>query len=192
MPFPDIRAAATAVAMHHRSNTFAIAAATAMLAGLFATSCAPVRAGDEHSNVAVTTRLVVDKRAHSMRAYRGDTLLREFRVALGRGGLGPKLQQGDGRVPEGDYAIDTRNPHSAFHLSLRINYPSPEQVKVAAARGINPGGEIMIHGLPNGLAHVGESHRRVDWTDGCIAVTNREIEWLWRSVPDGTPISIRP
>jgi murein L,D-transpeptidase YafK len=127
-----------------------------------------------------------------MRAYRGNTLLREFRVALGRGGLAPKVQQGDGRVPEGEYVIDTRNKNSAFHLSLRISYPSAQQVKYAAARGIDPGRDIMIHGLPNGLAKVGRSHRLVDWTEGCIAVTNPEIEWLWRSVPDGTPILIKP
>jgi murein L,D-transpeptidase YafK len=127
-----------------------------------------------------------------MRAYHGTTLLREFRVALGRGGLGPKVQQGDGRVPEGEYTIGTRNRNSAFHLSLRISYPSPQQVRTAAARGIHPGGDIMIHGLPNGRANVGKSHRLVDWTDGCIAVTNPEIEWLWRSVPDGTPILINP
>jgi murein L,D-transpeptidase YafK len=127
-----------------------------------------------------------------MRAYRGDTLLREFRIALGRGGLAPKVQQGDGRVPEGEYVVDTRNQNSAFHLSLRISYPTPQQVRAAAAGGIDPGRDIMIHGLPNGLATVGESHRLVDWTEGCIAVTNREIEWLWRSVPEGTPILIKP
>jgi murein L,D-transpeptidase YafK len=127
-----------------------------------------------------------------MRAYHGKTLLREFNVALGRGGPAPKVQQGDGRVPEGEYTIDTRNRSSAFHLSLRISYPSPHQVRAAAARGIDPGGDIMIHGLPNGIATVGKSHRSVDWTEGCIAVTNPEIEWLWHSVPDGTPIVIKP
>ncbi len=163
-----------------------------MLAGLLAASCAPNADVAQHAGVPVTTRLVVDKRAHRMRAYRGSALLREFRVALGVGGLAPKVQQGDGRVPEGVYSIDTRNPGSAFHLSLRISYPLPEQVRAAAARGIDPGGAIMIHGLPNGKADAGASHVRFDWTDGCIAVTNAEIEWLWRSVPNGTPIVIRP
>jgi murein L,D-transpeptidase YafK len=95
-------------------------------------------------------------------------------------------------VPEGEYTIDTRNATSAFHLSLRISYPSPQQAMAAAARGIDPGRDIMIHGLPNGMAKIGKSHQLVDWTEGCIAVTNTEIEWLWRSVPDGTPIFIRP
>lgn len=166
--------------------------ATAVLAGLFASSCALNPKVDGAASVPVTTRLVVDKRDHWMRAYRGNTLLREFRVALGRGGLAPKVQQGDGLVPEGEYVIDTRNPNSAFHLSLRISYPMPHQVKAAAARGIDPGGDIMIHGLPNGGATAGKSHRSVDWTEGCIAVTNSEIEWVWHSVPNGTPILIKP
>ncbi len=163
-----------------------------MVAGLFAASCAPNADVAQQAGVPVTTRLVVDKRAHRMRAYRGSAVLREFRVALGVGGLAPKVQQGDGRVPEGVYSIDTRNPGSAFHLSLRISYPLPEQVRAAAARGIDPGGAIMIHGLPNAKADAGASHVRFDWTDGCIAVTNDEIEWLWRSVPNGAPIVIRP
>lgn len=171
----------------HSPLAMTTATATVLL-GLLA-SCAPVR---DEGSIPVTTRLVVDKSEHRLRAYRGDALLREFRVALGRGGLAPKAQQGDGLVPEGDYTIDTRNPNSKFHLSLRISYPSPQQVTAAAARGIDPGGDIMIHGLPNGMETVGKSHRLVDWTDGCIAVTNAEIEWLWRSVPDNTPISIEP
>jgi murein L,D-transpeptidase YafK len=87
--------------------------------------------------------------------------------------------------------IDGRNPKSAFHLSLKISYPTPTQASAARALGIDPGGEIMIHGLPNGRGELGAAHRRTDWTGGCIAVTNEEIEWLWRAVPDGTPIEIR-
>ena len=170
----------------------AVTTIAAVLAALLATSCALDADVDGRVGVPVTTRLVVDKSEHRMRAYRGDTMLREFTIALGRGGLAPKTQQGDGRVPEGEYSIDTRNAHSAFHLSLRIDYPSPQQVRTSALRGVDPGGDIMIHGLPNGLTSIGKSHRRVDWTDGCIAVTNAEIEWLWHSVPDGTPILIRP
>ena len=169
-----------------------LAVTTAIAVQALLASCAPARDVNTSSIVPVTTRLIVDKRAHMMRAYGGDKLLREFKVALGRGGLAPKVQLGDGRVPEGEYTIDARNPDSAFHLSLRISYPLPQQVRAAAARGIDPGGDIMIHGLPNTLANVGKSHRLVDWTEGCIAVTNAEIEWLWRSVPDGTRILIKP
>jgi murein L,D-transpeptidase YafK len=134
--------------------------------------------------------LRVDKSERMLWAYHDGKLVRTFRVALGRGGLAPKQRQGDGRVPEGRYVIDTRNPNSAYHLSLRIGYPTAEQVAAAARLGISPGGQIMIHGLPNGRGAIGSRHTPADWTDGCIAVTDPEIDWLYRAVPDGTPIEI--
>jgi len=133
----------------------------------------------------------VDKSAHLMSVYRSGRLVREFRVALGRGGPEPKVQQGDGRVPEGSYRITAHNPNSAFHLSLRIGYPTAEQVAAAAKRGVPAGGDIMIHGLPNEKGWIGAKHTSIDWTDGCVAVTNREIEWLYKAVADGTPVEIR-
>ena len=133
----------------------------------------------------------VDKSEHLMSTYRAGRLVREFRVALGRGGPRPKVQQGDGRVPEGVYWITAHNPASAFHLSLRIGYPTAEQIAAAARRGVSAGGDIMIHGLPNGRGGIGARHTSVDWTDGCIAVTNREIEWLYKAVKVGTPVEIR-
>jgi len=132
----------------------------------------------------------VDKSEHLLSVYRGGRLVREFRVALGRGGPLPKERQGDGRVPEGSYRITAHNPNSAFHLSLRIGYPTPGQVAAAAKRGVDAGGDIMIHGLPNEKGWIGARHTSVDWTDGCIAVTNREIEWLYKAVADGTPVEI--
>jgi murein L,D-transpeptidase YafK len=164
----------------------------ALLLALLVASCAPNALTDRPSERPSATRIVVEKQPHRMTVFQGQRTLRQFRVALGHGGLAPKLQQGDGRVPEGQYAIAGRNPNSAFHLSLKISYPTPEQIKAAAARGVNPGGDIMIHGLPNGRGSLGHSHLATDWTDGCIAVTNPEIEWLWQTVPDGTPISILP
>ena len=132
----------------------------------------------------------VDKSEHLMSVYRGGRLVREFRVALGRGGPQPKMQQGDGRVPEGTYRITAHNPNSAFHLSLRIGYPTAEQIAAAAKRGVDPGGDIMIHGLPNAKGWIGAKHTSVDWTDGCIAVTNPEMDWLYKAVPDGTAVEI--
>jgi murein L,D-transpeptidase YafK len=126
-----------------------------------------------------------------MAVYRQGQIIREFRVALGRGGLKAKSQAGDGRVPEGLYAISAHNPDSAYHLSLRISYPTPEQAAQATARGVAAGGDIMIHGLPNGRGWIGSRHRMVDWTEGCIAVTNPEMDWLYQAVPDGTPVEIR-
>jgi len=136
-------------------------------------------------------RIYVDKSEHWMAVYRGGRIIREFRVALGRGGLKPKERAGDGRVPEGLYVIDAHNPDSAYHLSLHISYPTPEQTAAAAARGDTAGGDIMIHGLPNGRAWIGSRQRKADWTEGCIALTNAEMDWLYRAVPDGTPIEIR-
>jgi murein L,D-transpeptidase YafK len=132
----------------------------------------------------------VDKSAHLMTVYRDGRPIREFRVAIGRGDPGPKQQQGDGRVPEGSYRITAHNPNSAYHLSLRIGYPTAEQVASAAKRGVNPGGDIMIHGLPNDRGWIGARHTSIDWTEGCVAVTNREMDWLYEAVADGTPVEI--
>ena len=165
---------------------------TMVLAVLLETPAVPERVSDRHLSVPISTQIVVHKRAHIMRAYRANELLREFKVALGRGGLAPKTRQGDGRVPEGAFVIEGRNPKSRFHLSLRISYPTSQQAMAAAALGENPGGDIMIHGLPNGRGSIGARHRTSDWTVGCISVTNSEIEWLWHSVRDGTPIIILP
>ena len=132
----------------------------------------------------------VDKSDRLMSVYRHGRIVREFRVALGRGGPGPKQRQGDGRVPEGAYRITAHNPRSAFYLSLRIGYPTAGQVAAAARLGVKPGGDIMIHGLPNGRGSIGSRHTLVDWTEGCVAVTNAEIEWLYKAVRDGTPVEI--
>ena len=132
----------------------------------------------------------IDKSAHRMAVYRQGRLVREFRVAIGRGDPGPKRRQGDGRVPEGTYRITAHNPDSAFYLSLRIGYPTAEQIAAASRLGVNPGGDIMIHGLPNGRGSIGSRHTVIDWTEGCVAVTNREMDWLYKAVADGTPVEI--
>jgi len=132
----------------------------------------------------------VDKSAHTMTVFRQGKAVRDFRVAIGRGDPGQKQQQGDGRVPEGRYRITAHNPNSAYHLSLRIGYPTAEQVAEAAGRGVDPGGDIMIHGLPNDRDWIGSRHTKVDWTAGCVAVTNREMDWLYKAVADGTPVEI--
>jgi murein L,D-transpeptidase YafK len=119
-------------------------------------------------------------------------LLKSYRVALGRNPIGPKQQEGDMKTPEGLYTIDYRNPTSDYHLSLHISYPSVEDVARAQARDVNAGFDIMIHGLPNGRGWIGAFHRRQDWTAGCIALTDAEIEELWRVTPDGTTVEIRP
>lgn len=134
--------------------------------------------------------IVIDKSAHTMTLYDGGRPLRTYAVSLGRGGLEPKTREGDNRTPEGAYRIETRNPRSAYHLSLRISYPDTRDREVAAARGEKPGGDIMIHGIRNGLGWLGTLHRLVDWTAGCVAVTDAEIEEVWRAVPDGATVRI--
>ena len=135
--------------------------------------------------------IIVDKSAHELVAYSRGRAVRRFDIALGFGGLAPKVRQGDGRVPEGEYRITAHNARSAFHKSLRIGYPTPAQRNTARHGGYNPGGDIMIHGLPNSQGWIGAAHRRTDWTAGCIALTNAEIDWLYIRVKDGIPIAIR-
>jgi murein L,D-transpeptidase YafK len=136
-------------------------------------------------------RVVVLKSERRLQLYRGEQLLMEYRVSLGFNPVGTKEIEGDGKTPEGPYFIDKRNPKSQYHLSLHISYPTAKQVAQASAWGVNPGGLIMIHGLPNGLGAMGRLHLLTDWTAGCIAVTNEEIEEIWRAVPNGTPIEVK-
>jgi len=131
-------------------------------------------------------RIVVNKSRREMLLLRGQSILRSYRVALGRDPVGHKQREGDGRTPEGDYTIDRRNPRSNYHLSLHISYPNTADRARAAGIGVDPGGDIMIHGLKNG------EPREHDWTQGCIAVTNSEMDEIWSLVADGTPIRINP
>jgi hypothetical protein len=137
-------------------------------------------------------RIVVEKSARKLSIFRGGEKLKTYRVALGRNPIGAKQREGDEKTPEGAYKIDNRNPHSNFHLALHISYPSAEDTVHAAARGLPAGYDIMIHGLPNGRGWLGAFHRRKDWTAGCIALTDEEIEELWRVTPDESPIEIFP
>lgn len=136
--------------------------------------------------------LVVAKGEHRLEAYANGRLLRAYPVSLGRDPVGPKERQGDRRTPEGRYLIDSHNPASSFHRALHVSYPSAADVTRARSGGYDPGGEIMVHGIRHGLGWIGRAQRFVDWTVGCIAVTDPEMEELYRIVPDGTPIEIRP
>jgi murein L,D-transpeptidase YafK len=137
-------------------------------------------------------RILVEKSARKLSLFRDDKRLKSYRVALGRNPVGPKEQEGDMKTPEGIYEIDSRNPQSDYHLALHVSYPSDEDMARAAARGVNAGFDIMIHGIANGRGWIGAFHRLHDWTAGCIAITDEEIEELWRVTPDGTTVEIRP
>jgi murein L,D-transpeptidase YafK len=137
-------------------------------------------------------RIVVEKAARKLSIFRDSRQLKTYRVALGRSPIGPKEKEGDMKTPEGIHKIDSRNAQSSFHLALHISYPSADDKARAAERGVSAGFDIMIHGIPNGRGWIGAFHRWKDWTAGCIALTDEEIEELWRVTPDGTTIEIRP
>jgi len=133
--------------------------------------------------------LVIDKSERLLVAYQSGRPIRAYRgLQFGDAPQGHKQFQGDERTPEGIYRINMRNPQSSFHLSLKISYPNPNDRAFAQAYGRSPGGDIFIHGQPTGRP----GRMRGDWTDGCVALTNAQIEELWQIVPDGTPIEIRP
>ena len=136
--------------------------------------------------------IVVEKSRHRLSLYHRGTLLRSYLVALGQQPIGDKVRVGDNRTPEGLFRIEGRNPDSRYHRSLKISYPDAAHRARARSLGVSPGGDIMIHGLPARQAWVGAAHRDFDWTEGCIAVTNKEIEEIWSVVPVGTPILIKP
>jgi murein L,D-transpeptidase YafK len=136
--------------------------------------------------------VLVEKAKRRLSLWAHGNLLRSYRIALGPRPRGHKRHEGDGRTPEGLYVLDWRNPDSQFYKSIHISYPDPADVARARRLGLDPGGQIMIHGLSPMKAPLGRDHAWRDWTQGCIAVTNREIEEIWTLVQDGTTITIRP
>lgn len=138
------------------------------------------------------TQVVVDKGERRLYLLSGDDRVREYRISLGENPVGHKLYEGDQRTPEGDYILDWRNPDSDFYKSIHISYPSPRDRELAEAWGLDPGGSIMIHGLPNEAGDLAFAFEGLDWTDGCIAVNNEAMDEIWHLVEDGTPIQILP
>jgi len=161
-----------------------ILAIAAILATLFLWANAPAPALPQG---AVADRIVVEKSARRLTLYAHGKPLESYRISLGASPSGAKQREGDNKTPEGLYTIDAKNAASRFHKALHVSYPGPLDRARAAT-----GGDIMIHGLPNGLGFLGRAQRLRDWTAGCIALTNREVDEVWRAVPAGTPIEIRP
>jgi murein L,D-transpeptidase YafK len=139
-------------------------------------------------------RLVVLKGERRLVLMRGDRVMKVFRVALGRYPKGHKVREGDARTPEGTYTVDYRldSNKSKFYRALHISYPNRQDRAQARKLGVSPGGQIMIHGLPTKWSAKDVGHPRLDWTQGCIALTNREIDQVWKMVDDGTTIEIHP
>lgn len=137
-------------------------------------------------------RILIEKSARRLMLISQGVVLKTYNIALGGNPIGPKERQGDNKTPEGTYVIDGRNKDSRFHLSLHISYPNERDKNRAKELGVSPGGDIMIHGIKNGFSWVGDAHAGIDWTKGCIAVTDQEIEVISRLAPNGTIVEIRP
>jgi murein L,D-transpeptidase YafK len=136
--------------------------------------------------------ILIEKNLHRLILIDKGKVVKAYRVGLGRGGKGQKMQQNDKKTPEGRYIIAGRVENSKFHRALRISYPNVLDVARAQAHGFEPGGDIMIHGLPKSVAWLGKAHQVADWTAGSITVTNPEIDEIWNAVADGTPVEIKP
>ncbi len=137
-------------------------------------------------------RIIVEKSNRCLHLYCGKNIVRTYKVALGKNPIGHKEKEGDCRTPEGIYKIIGKNPGSQFHKSLRISYPHQEDKKIAQQKGVKPGGDIMIHGLYKKFAVIGKMHRTYDWTQGCIAVTNEEMDEIYQLTKVGTFIEVKP
>ncbi len=150
-------------------------------------ACAPI---EREPFTGTADFVLVDKSDRTLMLFAGGEVVRTYEgIAFGGAPTGHKQFEGGERTPEGRYTIDTRNPDSAYYLSLRISYPNARDRAHAEEQGRDPGGDIFIHGQPNGLP---AGRLPGDWTDGCIAVSNAEMDELWSAVADGTPIKIRP
>ena len=153
--------------------------------------CAANWAADK-STAAKADRVVIVKSTRTLTLLNHGQVLKTYQVALGGDPVGAKTKAGVQKTPEGVYVIDSKNSHSRFHLALHISYPNAADRERARKLGVSPGGDVEIHGLESKDAWVGSLHRQTNWTAGCIAVTNPEIDEIWPLVPVGTPVEIRP
>ena len=140
----------------------------------------------------IISKIVVEKSNHQLYLIKNGVAIKKYAIVLGKNPIGHKTKKGDSKTPEGIYFIDYKNPNSSYHLSLHISYPNSTDKKLALENSLDPGGMIMIHGIKNGLGFIGRLHRMFDWTDGCIAVTNHEIEEIFIVTPVGVTIEIKP
>ena len=171
-----------------------VSALALLCGGLAAAATSFTRSTPSGSEVALpmASEVVVHKGKRRLELWQGGKLLRAYRISLGLNPAGHKQHEGDFRTPEGRYVLDVRNPRSEFFLSMRVSYPNARDVARARKAGVPPGGQIMIHGLPNEPRWSPEHYAREDWTDGCIALSNADMMEVWMLVADGTPIDIRP
>jgi len=156
-------------------------------------SLSPVVAGQTISaSEKKVDRIVIVKSTRTMTLLHGGQAIKTYKVALSAHSIGGKERVGDDKTPEGLYTVDWKNAQSKFHLALHISYPNAADRERARKLGVNPGGEIEIHGIGAKYGYLGALHRQTDWTAGCIAVTNEEIDEIWKIVPVGTTVEIKP
>jgi murein L,D-transpeptidase YafK len=163
------------------------AAAVALTAGLFACATPTLSPPGQYAD-----RIVVEKSKRLMFLMRNGAVVKTYYVALGQAPAGAKRRRGDQRTPEGTYTIDFKRPQSRFNKALHISYPNAADRQYASLHGLDPGGDIFIHGEPAGGPNPARLAEGPDWTDGCIAVSNRQISQIWSMVRVGTPVVIRP
>ena len=175
----------TRIPVKNRKNIIAVLqlAATVLVVLCSSTAQASIERAD---------KVLVLKKERALLLLKNREVLKSYRVALGKQPKGHKSCQGDCRTPEGSYVVDARNDRSRFYRSLHISYPNSADLARARKNGVTPGRDIMIHGLPRGGEDLAQLHTSRDWTKGCIAVSNGEMDEIWRLVPNGTPIEIRP
>jgi len=162
------------------------------LAILFAVLFWPAGAFLSQGTQQKADRIEIHKAEHVMNLFHAGKVIKTYKVALSTVPVGAKEREGDHKVPEGEYIVDRKNPHSQFHLALHISCPNTVDRERARRLGVRPGGDIEIHGLGPKWGFLGAAHRQVDWTDGCIAVTNAEIEEIFALVDTGTTLQIFP
>lgn len=162
--------------------------ATAVVFAVLAVFTAACAGEPSSSTTYEVDQVIVDKSDRRLDLLEDGVVVASFPVALGGSPIGHKEREGDERTPEGSYVLDGRNPNSRFYLSIHISYPNAADTARARAAGVSPGGDIMIHGYRSSWLRL----LRYDWTDGCIAVSNADMDVIWATVPDGTPILIQP
>ena len=178
------------------AGTSSVASVVAPPAGVTAdvasNSASAPRASSLSAEVPIADEVVVRKSERRLYLLRHGEVLRSYRVALGLIPEGPKERAGDFRTPEGRYQLTRRNARSDYFLSIQVSYPNDDDVRRAHRQHVDPGGSIMIHGLPNSLRHPPDYYATADWTDGCIAMSDADMVELWLMVQDNTPIDILP
>ena len=143
-------------------------------------------------SMVIADSIVVEKGKRTLTLFSAGLAVRTYKVALGLQPLGDKVKKGDNRTPEGTYFIDFKNPQSKYYKALHISYPDVAHSERAKSLGVSPGGDVMIHGLPPKFASYGASHTQWDWTEGCIAVTDKEMDEIFAATPNGVTIHIKP